>query len=171
MRRYIYAAFLIVFVTAAGTLVGCNDDLDDPTTSEGILTIESVDPVVVEADVTPTDPNGNPTPLTDDTTTVSLKNRPRNDAAGDFADIFIKRTNQSCSFGGNPVGGGTGIASFTIKSGETKQVTVVAVTVAQKAAAAAGDTWVCTVQFQGEDIAGNPAISEAANFVVSFADL
>ncbi len=170
MRRLLSVLVVGVLAAAAGTLLGCNDKLDDPTLSEGILTIESVDPVIVEADVTAFDPNGNPTPLTDDETVVRLKNRPRNPAADEFTDILITRTQQACTFQGATTISGTGIASFTIPSGGTADVTVVAITAADKDPAYEGLTWSCYVQFLGEDVAGNPAQSDPAQFVISFVD-
>jgi hypothetical protein len=170
MRRLLSVLVLGVLAAAVGTLIGCNDRLDDPTRSEGILTVESVDPVIVEADVTAFDPLGNPTPLTDDETVVKLKNRPRNSTAGEFSDILITRTEQACTFGGQTTISGSGIASFTIPSGSTADVTVVVITAGAKDPAFEGLTWSCYVQFIGEDVAGNPAQSDPAQFVISFVD-
>jgi hypothetical protein len=172
MRRVAAYLLLIGVIGAAGLLAGCNERLDDPTTSEGILTIEKVEPVVVEADVTATDPNGNPQTLSDDTTVITVKNRPRStSSAGQFSDIFVNKTEQFCTFGGATQISKTGIASFTIPSGSTAQVTVVAVTVAEKTTLAAqGDSWACYVRLEGEDLAGNPATTDFASFVVNFVD-
>lgn len=171
MRRL--TAYLLLFglAGAAVLLAGCNERLDDPTTSEGILSIEKVEPVVVEADVTATDPNGNPQTLSDDTTVITVKNRPRTTSAGQFSDIFIKKTEQFCTFAGATQISKTGLASFTIPSGATAAVTVVAVTVAEKTTLAAqGDSWACFVRLEGEDLAGNPATTDFASFVVNFVD-
>ncbi len=169
MRRVTASLLALGVVVTAGLLAGCNDRLDDPTTSEGILSIEKVEPVVVEADVTATDPNGNPQTLSDDTTVISVKNRPRSPNTGPFSDIFIKKTEQFCTFGGATQISKTGLASFTIPSGATAQVTVVAVTVAEKTTLAAqGDSWSCFVRLEGEDLAGNPASTDFASFAVNF---
>ncbi len=169
MRRVTATLLTLGVVCAAGLLAGCNERLDDPTTSEGILSIEKVEPVVVEADVTATDPNGNPQTLSDDTTVISVKNRPRNPSAGQFSDIFISKTEQFCTFAGATIISKTGLASFTIPSGATAQVTVVAVTVAEKTTLPAlGDSWDCFVRMEGEDLAGNPATTDFASFAVSF---
>lgn len=169
MRRVPLLILCIAAAAAAGLVSGCNQRLDDPTTSEGILTIESVDPVNVEADVTPTDPNGNPQTLSNDSTTVTLRNRPRTTNAGSFTDILIKKTDQYCTFMGTKITSGTGLASFTIPSGGTASVSVVVVTVTEKTTlATVGDTWRCYVRFEGEDVAGNPALTDYASVVVNF---
>jgi hypothetical protein len=171
MRRVQLILLFFAAAAAAGFLSGCNDRLDDPTTSEGILTIEKVDPVNVEADVTATDPNGRPQTLANDTTVVTLKNRPRNSGAGSLSDVFVKKTEQFCTFAGATITAGTGLASFVIPSGASSQVSVVAVTVAEKTTLAAqGDTWACFVRFEGEDLAGNPSQTEYASFAVNFVD-
>src|SRR5437867_1478535 len=93
MRRVTKVLLLVVSVAAGFTLWGCNKNLDDPTQANGILTIEKVEPVVIVADITPTDPNtGQPTPLTTDPITVTLRNRPRatsTGGTGGFDDISV----------------------------------------------------------------------------------
>ena len=75
MRRVTKVLLLVGAIAAGATFWGCNKNLDDPTLAEGILSIEKVEPAVVRADITPTDPNGAPTPLQDDTTEITVKNR------------------------------------------------------------------------------------------------
>jgi hypothetical protein len=171
MRRVPLIILFLTAAAAAGVLSGCNERLDDPTTSEGILSIEKVDPVNVEADVTATDPNGNPQTLSNDETTVTVKNRVRTTGAGQFSDIFVKKTQQFCTFNGPTITSGTGLASFVIPANASATISVVAVTVAEKTTLAAqGDSWDCFVRFVGEDLAGNPAETEYASFVVNFVD-
>ena len=170
MRRLRNLLSLLVVAAAAGGFWGCND-FDDPTEAEGILTIEKVEPANLSADVTPFDPNGvTPTPLRDETTTITVRNRPRSESAGDFSDIFIKKSEQYCTFAGATVTSGTGVASFTIASGATGQVVITAVTAAEKALAIQGDSWRCYARFLGDDVSGNPAKSEWASYVVNFVD-
>ncbi|HXI04404.1 MAG TPA: hypothetical protein VNI57_14625 [Candidatus Saccharimonadales bacterium] len=171
MRRVPLLILCIAAAAAAGLVSGCNQRLDDPTTSEGILTIEKVEPVNVEADVTPTDPNGNPQTLSNDSTTVTLKNRPRTKNTGPFTDILVKKTDQFCTFAGATITSGTGLASFTIPTNGTASVSVVVVTVTEKTTlASVGDSWKCYIRFEGEDLAGNPATTDYASVVVNFVD-
>ena len=61
--------------------------------------------------------------------------------------------------------------AFTIKSGSSTSVSIIAVTVNEKTTNANdGDTWFCAVQFTGEDVAGNPATSEVGGFSNSLAN-
>ena len=171
MRRATKILALAVALTAAGSFPGCNERLDDPTQSDGILTIEKVDPVNIAADITPLDPNGvNATPITDETVTITVKNRPRNENTGNFTDIFVKTSEQYCTFGGSTITSGTALASFTIPSNGTAGVTITAVTVQEKGLASLGDTWQCFARLIGEDLAGNPAKSDYAAYVINFVD-
>ena len=171
MRRVTRLLAALAIAAAAGSFWGCNEQLDDPLVAEGILTIEKILPASVQADVTPFDPNGvNPTPLTDDTTTVTVKNRPRTADAGAFSDIFIQKSEQYCTFAGATITSGRGTASFTIPSGSSATVVITAVTVSEKSLAAQGDSWKCYVRFLGDDVSGNPAVSEWGSYMINFVD-
>jgi len=164
---------LVVAVTAGVTFWGCNKNLDDPTTAEGILSIEAVNPSLVKADITPTDPNtGLPTPLHDDATEVTVKNRPRTTHTGTFSDVAVTRSERFCTFGGVTIAAGTGPGGFTIPANGSVGITTTAVTAAEKLAtgAAVGDSWQCFVKFKGQDLAGNPAETDFAGFTVNFVD-
>jgi len=173
MRSLMSFLLLAAVVVAAGTFWACNDRLDDPTLSEGLLSIESVDPPIVEADLDAVDPNGTPQQLSDDEVTIIIKNRPRRDDAGDFADVFVKKYQRVCVDGatGTARAASTNPTGFTIPIGSSASVPITAVTVAEKTTGAAdGDTWVCSIQFFGEDVAGNPAKSEVGGFSISLAN-
>ena len=173
MRRLISYAALAAVLVAAGTFWACNDSLDDPTVSEGLLTVEAVDPVLVEADINPNDPNGLFVgDLTDDTVNITVKNRPRVSSATSLSDIFINQFVRTCTTPTGATTGGTGIASFIIPSGSTAVVTITAVTVNEKTTlASVGETWICSARLGGEDISGNPVQSEVAAFAISMGNL
>jgi hypothetical protein len=173
MRRGMKVLLLVVVVAAGVAFWGCNKNLDDPTTAEGILSIESVNPSLVKADITPTDPNtGLPTPLHDDTTDVTVKNRPRTTSTGTFSDIAVTKSERFCTFAGNTIAVGTGPGGFTIPANGSVAITTTAVTAAEKIAtgAAVGDSWQCFVKFKGQDLAGNPVETSFAGFIVNFVD-
>jgi hypothetical protein len=173
MRRLRGFAVLAAVVVAAGTFWACNERLDDPTVSEGLLTIESVDPAIVEADLDNVDPNGNfqGGPF-DEEVSITIKNRPRVTTSASFSDIFIKQYSRLCTFNGGAIAlvPATVQVSDTIPSGASKSVPILAVTASEKLLANPGDTWFCSVQFSGEDVAGNPVNSEVAGFSISLAN-
>jgi len=173
MRRVTQIFLLALVAAAAGSLQGCNERLDDPLEGEGILTIEKIEPATVIADLSALDPNtGLPDQVNADIV-VTMKNRPRSDAGGNFSDIFISKAERVCTFAGATIAQGTGAGGFTIPSGSSAGVTTTAVTVLDMtlSGAAIGDTWKCNVQFFGEDVAGNPVKSAIATFVVNFANI
>jgi hypothetical protein len=176
MRRVAKFLLLAVPVAAGLTLWGCNREIDDPTQANGILSIEKVEPVVIVADITPTDPNtGLPTPLTTDPVTVTLKNRPRSLTSGGSAglnDIAVEKSERVCTFGGAFIGGGTGPAGVVIPSNSTANVATDGVTLAEKlnTGAVPGDSWLCEIRFLGHDLAGNPVSTSLATYSVNFVD-
>lgn len=165
---------LLVLVAVSGLLLpGCNKNLDDPTQGQGLLTIEKVNPALVLSDITLTDPNtGAPTPLHDDSTSVTVKNQARTTTTGNFSDIAVTSSERVCTFAGNTVARATGPGGFTIPVNGSADITTTAVTVAEKIAtgAAVGDSWQCFVRFKGQDLAGNPAETPFAGFSVNFVD-
>src|SRR6266850_2910402 len=176
MRRVARFLLLAVPVAAGVTLWGCNKNIDDPTQANGLLSIEKVEPVVVVADITPTDPNtGLPTPLTTDPVNVTLKNRPRTASTGGgtgLDDIAVEETERVCTFGGNRIAGGTGPASVVSPSNSTASVAADGVTLAEKqnTGAVVGDSWICEIRFRGHDLAGNPVSTNLATYSVNFVD-
>jgi hypothetical protein len=174
MVRLAKLLFLTIVAFVALAVVGCNERLDDPTQAEGILSIEEVDPSTVKADITPTDPNtGLPTPLANDDTAITLKNRPRSESAGPLGDIFIEKSERTCNtIGGGFIASGTGAGGFTIPLNGSASVTTTTVTAFEKAntGAAVGDSWKCYIRFLGHDLAGNPIVSDTAIVIVNFVD-
>lgn len=174
MRRVTRVLLLVVVITAGVAFWGCNKNLDDPTQAEGILSIEKVEPAVVRADITLTDPNtGQPTPLQDDTTSITIKNRARTTSAGNLADIAVTKTERTCTFAGASFPTVSGPGGFTIPVGSSVSIVITAVTVQEKGlpGAAQGNTWQCFVKIKGEDLAGNPAESDFTSFSVNFVDI
>jgi len=164
-------------VLAAGTFWACNDNLDDPTLSEGLLTIESVNPAIVAGDrVADIDPNSglpiNPPTNSDDEVTITIKNRPRVSSTGGLADVFLKRATRSCvNQNGTTVAASVTPLATTLTAGASTSFTIVAATTSEKVNNAVdGDSWTCAVQFSGEDLAGNPAKSQPASYTVSIFD-
>jgi len=176
MRALMSFLLLAAVVVAAGTFWACNEKLDDPTLSEGQLTIEAVAPAIVQGDrVADIDPNTglpiNPPTNGDNDVTITIKNRPRIKNTGDLSDVFLKQATRLCTDqNGATVAASVTPISFTLPSGASTSITVVAATTTEKTNAADGDTWSCQVQFKGEDVAGNPARSDPAGFSVSIFD-
>lgn len=168
MRRVPLILLFLAAAAAAGVLSGCNDRLDDPTTSEGILNIQSVTPSLVEADVTGTD-------IIDDEAIVTVENRVRTLNTGSWSAVFIKQSTKFCEFPPGtiilPLTTTQPGSTVTIPANGSADVPFTAVTVLQKTTMAAiGDTWECAVMFEGEDLAGNPVQTEFAAFSISFVD-
>lgn len=174
MRALMSILLLAAVVVAAGTFWACNDRLDDPTLSEGLLTIEKVDPAIVQAErIGDIDPNtGLQAPITDDEVAITINNRPRIPDTGNLSDVFLKKASRLCNNqNGTLVASSVTPLSFTLRSGASTSVTITAVTVGEKVNNGAnGDTWSCSVQFSGEDLAGNPAKSAPAGYTVSVFD-
>jgi hypothetical protein len=173
MRTSRLSLLVAAALAVMGGLTGCNERLDDPIEGEGILSIEKIDPATVKADITATDPNGQPTPLTNDDITVTLKNRPRSESAASsgLTDIFIEKADRVCSFGGGTIATGVGAGGVTVPANGSATVTTTAVTAAEKMLSGAlGDTWICELQFSGHDLSGNPVTSEIVGFSVNFVD-
>src|SRR5262245_4361172 len=128
MVRLLKLLFLTLVAAVAMSLMGCNERLDDPTQAEGILSIEEVTPSTVKADITPTDPNtGLPTPLSNDDTSITMKNRPRSEHVGPLGDIFIEKSERTCNaIGGGFIASGNGAGGFTIPLNGTASVSTTA---------------------------------------------
>ena len=173
MRALMSFLMLAAVVVAAGTFWACNERLDDPTLSEGLLTVEKVEPAIVQGDrMDNVDPNsGQIIPITADEVTVTIKNRPRIPDTGGLTDVFLGQATRVCTNqNGATVATGVSPISFTIPSGGSAAVTSPAALVSEKINNAVdGDTWSCIVGFSGVDLAGNPA-GVAAGFTVSIFD-
>ena len=177
MRALMSFLMLAAVVVAAGTFWACNERLDDPTLSEGLLTVEQVDPAIVLGDrVADVDPNTNtviqPPTDADNFVSITIKNRPRIPDTGGLTDVFLKKATRVCTNqNGTTVATGITVISFTLVSGASTAISVVAATTREKIDSGSdGDTWSCAVQFSGEDLAGNPALSEPAGYTVSIFD-
>lgn len=174
MRTSRLGLLVAAAVAVMGGLTGCNDRLDDPLEGEGILNVEKVDPATVKSDITATDPNGLPTPLTNDEITVTLKNRPRSESASSsgLTDVFIEKSERKCEFGGSVIATGSGSGGVTIPSNGSASITTTAVTVTQKTLnGQLGDSWRCELQFFGHDLSGNPVSSDIVRFTINFVDI
>ena len=143
-----------------------------------MLIVDSVEPASLQSDVTPTtDPNTMLTqPPEDDTVTVKVRNLNRTQQpTGIFGDIQISSFDLFC---GNPSLGAlvnsTGNpASLTVPAESNADITVGLFTGAFKQAnsgALLGQTSQCSVVFHGQDLSGEPLLSQAAQFIVNFVD-
>ncbi|MGH9870729.1 MAG: hypothetical protein ACREAA_21540 [Candidatus Polarisedimenticolia bacterium] len=169
---------LAALALAAG-LWGCNgSDIDDPDFSDSVLIVDSVVPASVQSDVTPTtDPNTMLSePPEDDTVTVKVRNLNRTQSSsGIFGDVQITSFDLFC---GNPSLGAlvnsTGVpASLTVPAESSADIQVALFTGAFKQAnsgALLGQSSQCTIVFHGQDLSGEPLLSQAAEFVVNFVD-
>lgn len=159
---------------------GCNGtDIDEPEFSDSLLVVDSVDPASIQADVSPTtDPNTMLSqPPKDDEVSVKVRNLNRTQStSGFFGDVQISSFDFNCS---NPVLGAlvnsTGNpSSLTIPAESTADIKVTVFTGAFKQANSATLLSVaadrCEITFNGQDLSGEPILSQAAFFVVSFVD-
>ncbi len=171
MRRVMKVVFLVVVAAAAGSFWGCNERLQDPLEGEAILTIEKIEPVLVQSDVTATDPNGVPQILQTDKTVITVKNRPRTPTSSTFSDAFIQKAERICTRAGVFIAGGSAAGGGTVATGATLAITTTAVTLNEKLTSGVqNETWKCQVRFLGEDVAGNPVKTEFATFFITFVD-
>jgi len=177
-RKLTVASLGVVAILSA--LWGCNGtEIDEPEYSDSLLVVDSVDPASIQADVSPTtDPNTMLSqPPEDDEITVKVRNLNRTQStSGFFGDIQITSFDMKCS---SPVLGAlvnsTGNASsLTIPAESSADVNITVFTGAFKQAnmatllSVAADR--CEITFNGQDLSGEPILSQAAVFVVSFVD-
>jgi hypothetical protein len=170
----------VAALAVMAALWGCNGtDVDDPSVSDSLLVVDAVEPASIQADVSPnTDPNGvlPPSPPADDTVTVTVRNLNRTQSSsGIFGDIQISSFDLNCTDGtlaglvnstGNP-------ASLTIPADSSAAVAAGLFTGAFKQANSGsllGITSGCSLTFHGQDLSGEPILSQEAHFTVSFVD-
>ncbi|HKY34133.1 MAG TPA: hypothetical protein VJV23_16505 [Candidatus Polarisedimenticolia bacterium] len=166
-------------VAVAAAFWGCNgSDIDDPDFSDSVLIVEGVTPASVQADVTPTtDPNTMLSqPPQDDTVKVEVRNLNRTQSSsGIFGDVQITSLDLTCS---DPTLGtivnSTGVpASLSIPAESTGTIEVLVFSGAFKMAnsgALLGINSLCGIRFHGQDLAGEPILSQEAVFGVNFVD-
>ena len=173
-------------VLAVGAFLwGCNGtDIDDPTKSDSLLVVQSINPASVQADVSPTtvqpDPNipASLQPPKDDTVSVKVSNtfRGAEGTSGAFTDIFISSVDITCANGSLQLAGSTsGIpASLSIPGGTTGDIAVLVAPGPYKQANAGAllaigvDT--CRINFNGHDLGGEPVQSTDAVVHLSYVD-
>ena len=174
------------YMIAAGTLAvlgalwGCNgSQIDDEEFSDSVLVVDSVEPASIQADVSPdTDPNsGFVSPPDDDKVTVSVRNLNRTQSgSGIFGDIQITSFDLACddtTLAGlvNSTGNA---ASLTIPAESSAGISVLLLPGAFKQANAGTLLGVkssrCRITFNGQDLSGEPILSQEAVVSVSFVD-
>ena len=178
---YSLGAMLVV----GALLWGCNGtDIDDPTHSDSLLVVQSVNPAAVQADVSPTsfdDPNDMLPPVVnppkDDTVSVKVENVFRGEGTGGtFTDVFISSVDISCANGSlQLVGSTSGIpASLTVPANTTGDIVVLLAPGPYKqnnaGALLAIGTDTCRVVFNGHDLGGEPVQSTDAVVHLSYVD-
>jgi len=168
-------------VLVVGALLwGCNGtDIDDPTTSDSLLVVQSVNPASVQADVSPTtDPNTLLSqPPKDDTVAVKVSNVFRGEGTGGtFTDVFISSVDIACTNGSLQLAGSTsGIpTSLTVPANTTGDIVVLLAPGPYKSANAGAllaiGTDTCRVTFMGNDLGGEPVQSTDAVVHLSYVD-
>ena len=162
-------------------LWGCNGtEIDNPKFSDSLLVVDSVEPALVQADVSPdvADPNLPliTTPPKDDSVTVTVRNLNRTQSSsGIFGDIQINSFDLECEDAtvGGLVNSTGNPASLTVPAESSAGITVGLFTGAFKEANSVtllGTTSRCAITFHGQDLSGEPILSQEADFTVSFVD-
>ena len=168
---------LICSLGAFGVLAalwGCNGtNIDDPTKSDSVLVIDSVEPASVQADVSPsTDPiTMLMVPPADDTVTVKVRNVNRTQgSSGVFGDILLNTFDVACSKGS--LNSSNNPSSLTIQAESSADISVLVAAGPFKEANSglllAFGTDLCEITFNGVDLSGDAIISKKAVFGVSF---
>lgn len=172
-------------VLVVGALLwGCNGtDIDDPTHSDSLLIVQSVNPASVQADVSPTlvdaDPNDMIPPASqppkDDIVNVKVENVFRGEGTGGtFTDVFISSISIACTNGSLQLAGSTsGIpASLTVPANTTGDIAVLLAPGPYKEANSGAlltiGTDTCRVTFMGHDLGGEPVQSTDAVVHLSY---
>ena len=160
-----------------GGLWGCNGtNIDDEEVSDSLLIVDSVEPATVQSDVSPdTDPNTMVmTPPDDDVVKVKVRNLNRSQSpTGIFGDIQINSLDLACNDALlNQFNAPT---SVTIPAQSSADISIGLLSGATKLANQAtllgiGSTR-CGVTFNGQDLSGEPILSQEAFFVYSFVDI
>ncbi len=166
-------------VVVLAALWGCNGtDLDDPEFSDSLLIIDSVDPPALQSDVTSnSDPNSMlVSPPPDDSLVVKVRNLNRGQSeSGIFGDIQIDSFDIVCddptlggliNSSGNP-------SSLTVPASSSASITVSLFSGAFKLANSGvllGISSSCAITFNGQDLSGEPILSQEAIFTYSFVD-
>ena len=172
-KTYIWSLGVLLLL---GSLWGCNgSNIDDPTKSDSVLVVDTVEPASVAADVSPsTDPNTLLLiPPTDDTVTVSVRNILRSQGAtGAFNDVLVTAISIECANASLP--SGTSPASFSIQGDSSADISVLVANGPYKQANAglllAIGSDICEITFDGVDLSGEPIISSKAVFGISYVD-
>jgi len=167
-------------LTVGALLWGCNGtDIDDPTRSDSLLVVQSVNPASVQADVSPTtDPNTMlAQPPEDDSVMVKVSNIFRGEGTGGtFTDIFVSSVDITCANGSLQLAGSTSNipTSFTVPANTTGDIAVLLAPGPYKAGnsgallAIGQDT--CRINFNGHDLGGEPIQSTDAVVNLSYVD-
>ena len=160
-----------------GTLWGCNGtDIDDEEVSDSLLIVDTVEPPNLQSDVSPNlidplDPNSPTTPPEDDVVKVKVRNLNRSQSpTGIFGDIQINTFDLIC--GDSSLNERNAAVSVTVPAEASATISVSLLTGATKAAnqvalLAIGSTR-CGITFNGQDLSGEPILSQEAIFVYSF---
>jgi len=164
-------------VMVLATLWGCNgSDVDDPKKSDSLLVIDSVSPASIQADVTPdVDPNTMlSTPPPDDIVDVNVRNLNRaQTTSGIYGDIMITSVEIACN-GVNGLPSSTSPVSLTIPADSSATISVLLIPGPYKEANSAtllGEvSELCELNFNGQDLGGEPISSTVAVVGVSYVD-
>lgn|SRR4030095_8114533 len=164
-------------VAVLAALSGCNgSNIDDPENSDSLLIIDSVNPSSVQAKVTGTiDPNTlATTPPEDDTIEIDVRNMNRTQSTGGlYGDIILSSFDLSCEQGTLQLAGSTNNlpTSLTIPAQSSATISAVVAPGGYKLAfggSLVGITDRCEIVFNGEDLSGEPILSQKAIFGISY---